>query len=125
MSKLTKSPKESSPHLMKESKIVHKLVSKKHSSASVIAARAELLSKDGTVDPFIKKLRLTYLNELDSGVEGVTSKCHYMGLTGLAQSYHAPNPLIKEILRKNYDSLSRVDKDILAAYGYLILMGDL
>ena len=103
--------------------IKHRVTTKKHTSSEVAAARIRK-EAEPIVDPFIKKMRLLYSTQLESGVDGVTSKCHYQGLTGLAQSYHAPHPEIKKLLTSRYDTLTRVEKDVIAAYGYEVLMGN-
>lgn len=99
----------------------HRVTVKKHASVEVRAAREELINDPG--DPYVKKMRKLYATELESGVDGVTCKCHYQGLTGLALSYHKPHPEIKRLMEMRYDSLPRGDKDAIAAFGYEVLMG--
>jgi hypothetical protein len=69
-------------------------------------------------------MRALYAAQLESGVDGVSSKCHYQGLTGLARSYHAPHPDIKRLMDMRYEDLPQGDKDAIAAYGYEVLMGN-
>lgn len=99
-----------------------KLIAKKHAAPAVIEAKKAALNDPG--DPYVKKLRKLYAEQLESGVEGVSSKCHYQGLTGLAMSYHAPHEDIKRIMKMHYDSLPRGDKNAIAAFGYMVLMGN-
>lgn len=100
----------------------HRVEQKRRATAQVQAAREQLLNDPG--DPFVKKLRKLYAEQLESGVDGVSSKCHYQGLTGLAMSYHNPHPEIKTIMKMHYDSLPQGDKDAIAAYGFMVLMGN-
>lgn len=133
MARPQKNPDELSPYMKRKLEklgeegagqpgIKHRVVTKKHASPEVIAARNASIHDPG--DPYVKKLRKIYALELESGVEGVTCKCHYQGLTGLAQSYHNPHPEIKRIMDMHYDSLPRGDKDAIAAFGYEVLMGN-
>lgn len=62
-----------------------------------------------------------YNKELASGVDGVTSKCNFHGLIGLACSHYAIHATIAPIVKQHVRSVR--DNKILAAYGYMILLG--
>jgi hypothetical protein len=100
--------------------IKHKITKDKN-KAFANAARNEMATDPG--DPFVKKMRIVYAAELESGVDGVTSKCHYHGLTELSRSHRDPHPEIKRLMSMQYPSLPQGDKDAIAAYGFQILMG--
>ena len=102
--------------------VKHRITAKKHTTPAMAAARTRKEVDPG--DPFVKKMRALYAAQLESGVDGVTSKCHYQGLTGLARSYHAPHPDIKRIMDMRYEDLPQGDKDAIAAYGFEVLMGN-
>lgn len=100
--------------------IKHKIAKDKTKSPS--AARTAILKDPG--DPFVKKMRILYATELESGIDGVSSKCNYHGLVGLARSYHAPHPEIKRLIDIRWESLPQGDRDAIAAYGFNVLMGN-
>jgi hypothetical protein len=102
--------------------IKHRVAKKNYTAPAVAEARARKEVDPG--DPFVKKMRALYAAQLESGVDGVSSKCHYHGLTGLARSYHAPHPDIKRLMDMRYEDLPQSDKDAIAAYGYEVLMGN-
>lgn len=90
----------------------HIIKSKKHS-----APAGEL------GDPLLDNLLQLYAKELSTDLPGRTRICNYVGLQGLASSYHALPQQLRDIC-KLPDRLRSIEQsNALAAYGYKVLMG--
>ena len=105
-----------------QSGVRHKVTPTKHASPEQRAAKEQAANATGTT--MIKKLIKLYADQLESGIEGVSSKCHYQGLTGLARSFANAHPDVKELMQKPESSLTRLEKNAIAAYGFEVLMGN-
>ena len=82
------------------------------------------ITAERKTDLFIQKLRKIYKTTLDSGHPGKTCICNYQGLVQLALDYPTPHVAIKAIIDVHFMSRTREQLDLLAAYGYEVLCGN-